>query len=148
MAIIKSYKIGAVCYVLWGVLHVVVGALLLYVLVSRGSGAALAAFNTPLAIGNPPPLSVELINGVIGQHAWNLLWIGLFAAVIGAGMNWKNSKIGYWLNLGVVSAADLGFMGAMVLPGHVSLALGALGPILWILGLIFTTAGYSKKLAV
>jgi hypothetical protein len=56
-------------------------------------------------------------------------------------LNWRNTRIGYWLNLGVVSADDVGFFYVIVLPGYIRLGEGLLGPVLWVLAVIFSTVG-------
>ena len=55
--------------------------------------------------------------------------------------NWRNSALGYWLNLIVVSAADLGFVIFVLMPGDVAPFPGILGPVFWLAGLLFTTLG-------
>ena len=54
---------------------------------------------------------------------------------------WKNDALGYWLNLVVVSAADIGFVLFGLLPGHVAVFPGILGPVFWISAVIFSTLG-------
>jgi hypothetical protein len=54
---------------------------------------------------------------------------------------WRNSRPGYWANLSVVSALDVGFILFVVAPCHVSLAGGLPGPALWIAGAVLTTIG-------
>ena len=56
-------------------------------------------------------------------------------------LNWKNSRLGYWLNLVVVSAADIGFIVTVLMPGYVPLVPGALGPFLWVVAILFSTLG-------
>src|SRR5437764_1326898 len=70
-------------------------------------------------------------SGVLAQHAWNLAVFGFFATIVGAVLNWRNSRIGYWLNLGVVSSVDLGFIFAILIPGYIRLVDGLWGPALW-----------------
>jgi hypothetical protein len=81
------------------------------------------------------------VQGRIYQDAWNLLFFALFGIAVGVILNWKNSRLGYWLNLIVVSAGDIGYIGFVLIPGHVPFMPGALGPILWILAVIFSTIG-------
>jgi len=52
--------------------------------------------------------------------------------------------LGYWLNLVVVSAADLGYIFFVLVPGYVPLLPGGLGPLLWVLALIFSTLAIVK----
>ena len=113
-------RIGAALYVLWGLLHID-SARMVYL--------------------SAQALDPGALQGRMNQHAWNLLFFALFAIVVGVALNWKNSRLGYWLNLILVSAADLGFIIAVLIPGYVPLVPGGLGPLLWILALVFSTPG-------
>lgn len=115
-----AYRLGAVCYAVWGVLHIL-AALSIYQL-----GAEQAA---------------GLVQGRLYQGAWNMLYLALFSIVVAVGFNWRNSWLGYWLNLFTVSATDIGFITFVLLPGY---STDILGPILWILGVIFSTIGILK----
>jgi len=113
-------KLGAVTYVLWGLLHIQ-AARLVYML------------------GNS--LEPGMVQGRVFQDAFNLLFFALFGIAVAVMLNWKNSRLGYWLNLVVVSAADIGFIVYVLMPGYVPLIPGGLGPLLWILAVIFSTLG-------
>lgn len=113
-------KLGAVTYVLWGLLHIQ-AARLVYMLGQS--------------------LEPGMVQGRIFQGAWNLLFFALFGIAVAVMLNWKNSRLGYWLNLIVVSAADIGFIVYILLPGYVPLVPGGLGPLLWVLALAFSTVG-------
>ena len=116
-------RLGAAAYVLWGLLHIQ-AARLVYMLGQT--------------------LEPGIVQGRIYQDAWNLLFFALFGIVVAVLLNWKNSRPGYWLNLTVVSAADIGFIIAILIPGLVPLVPGGLGPLLWVLALIFSTLGLRK----
>jgi hypothetical protein len=113
-------KIGSGLYVIWGLLHIV---------------AAVQEFQ--LGAG----LEFGLVQGKINQGAWELLFIALASIAIAVIYNWKNSRLGYWLNLLMVSIADIGFIIFVFLPGHVSFLTGILGPVFWISAAIFSTLG-------
>ncbi len=113
-------KIGAVTYVLWGLLHIQ-AARLVYVLGQS--------------------IEPGIIQGRVYQDAWNLLFFALFGIVVAVTLNWKNSRLGYWLNLVVVSAGDIGFIITIMVPGYIPLMPGGLGPLLWIVALAFSTLG-------
>ena len=117
-------KIGAVSYVLWGLLHVV---------------AALQEFSAGAS------LEPGFIQGKIYQGSWDLLFFALAAMVIAIRLNWRNDTLGYWLNLLIVSIADIGFLIFVLIPGYVELFPGILGPVFWVLGAIFTTIGFRMK---
>ena len=111
-------KLGAVTYVLWGLLHIQ-AARFVYVLGQS--------------------LEPGIIQGRIYQDAWNLLFFAIFGIVVAVTLNWTNSRLGYWLNLVVVSAADIGFIITIMMPGYIPLVPGGLGPLLWVVALAFST---------
>ena len=113
-------KLGSITYVLWGVLHLV-AARKVYILGQS--------------------LDPGIVQGRIFQDAWSLLFFAVFGIVVGIFLNWKNSRLGYWLNLIVVSAGDIGFVVFILVPGYIPLMPGAIGPILWVLAAIFSTIG-------
>ncbi len=113
-------KLGAVTYVLWGLLHIL-------------------AARVVYQLGQT--LEPGIVQGRIFQDAWNLLFFAVFSIVVAVMLNWKNSRLGYWLNLIVVSAGDIGFIVFILVPGYVPLVPGGIGPLLWILALGFSTLG-------
>jgi len=120
-------RIGSVMYVAWGLLHI-------------------QAAVSEMALG--AGLEPGLIQGKLRQGAWDLLFFALFAIVVALRLNWRNRPLGYWANLIVVSAADLGFIIFVLIPGYVPLFPGLLGPIFWIAGLAFTTLGFRDQASV
>jgi hypothetical protein len=116
-------KTGSGLYVLWGLLHVA-AAYDEFILGAGQSG---------------------LVQGKLYQGAWNLLFFALAAIVIAVKYNWYNSRLGYWLNLIIISVADIGFVIFVFIPGHVTLFPAILGPVLWLSGGIFTTLGIRAK---
>jgi hypothetical protein len=119
-----THRIGAILYVIWGVLHL---------------NAARATYT----LGST--LEPGLVQGRVYQDAWNLVFFAVFAIVVAVTFNWKNSRLGYWLNLIIVSATDIGFIVHVLAPGHVPLIPGIAGPVFWVLATIFSTIGiYSK----
>jgi len=113
-------KLGSVTYILWGILHI-------------------EAARKVYLLGQT--LDPGMLQGRIFQDAWNLLFFAIFAIVVAIFFNWKNSRLGYWMNLTVVSAGDIGYIVFVLVPGYVPFMPGALGPILWILAVLFSTVG-------
>lgn len=116
-------KLGAITYVLWGILHV-------------------EAARRVYILGKS--LDPGIVQGRVFQDAWNLLFFALFGIVVAVALNWRNSRLGYWLNLVVVSAGDIGFILFLLMPGHIPLVPGGFGPLLWILALVFSTLGMTS----
>ena len=117
-------KVGAVAYVMWGILHIQAARLV-------------------FLLGNS--LEPGIVQGRIYQDAFNLLFFAIFGIAVAVWLNWRNSRLGYWLNLVVISAADIGFIVYVLLPGYVPLVPGGLGPLLWVVAIIFSTLGILKS---
>ena len=117
-------KIGTVFYVIWGILHLRVAHDVYVLAMSLQAGMA---------------------QGRLLQSAWNLIALALAAIIVSVSLNWKNNKIGYWVNLSIISVTDVGFILFILVPGYVPLFPGIAGPVFWILGLIFTTFGYLSR---
>lgn len=113
-------RIGAVIYVLWGLLHIQ-AARMVY-----GLGSS---------------LEPGMIQARIYQDASFLLFFALFAIAVAILYNFKNSRLGYWLNLVIVSGADLGFIIYVLVPGYAPIVPAGLGPLLWVLAVLFSTIG-------
>ena len=122
----KFAKIGSAFYVIWGLLHIV-GAI---------QGFQLGA-----------SLELDLVRGKINQGAWDLLFVALAGISIAVIYNWKNNRLGYWINLIMVSIADIGFIIFVLIPGYVDLFPGILGPVFWVSAAIFSTLGIRSETA-
>jgi len=111
-------KLGAICYALWGVLHLI---------------AVVDQYEYAHA------LESGLTQGRLYQGTTYLLVMALTAIVVAVFYNWRNSRSGYWINLAVVSLADIPFIMFVLMPGHMPFFPGIMGPVLWIGGLVLTT---------
>lgn len=114
------HQVGAVFYILWGILHL------------------FAAFQV-FKLGSIQ--NSGMVQGRIYQNAWNLMFFAIFVTVVAIVFNWNNSPLGYWLNLVATSITDIGFILFIVVPGHLPLRNGIPGSVLWILALIFSSLG-------
>lgn len=112
-------RAGAVSYIVWALLHF---------------QAAWAVYQ--LGQGMAPSME----QGRVLQDAWNLACFSVAALGVAIALNWRNDRWGFWINAAVVSVADVGFIAFVLVPGHIGLWPGLLGPIFWILGLLLSTA--------
>ena len=139
---LKFARIGAIFYILWGVLHV------------------LAAFYIlpPATEGLEPSATL----GRVQQNSVLMGTIGIATVWIAISKNWRNDRFlmqslmgetpktalhrfGFWLNLFLVSATDLAFIFFVLIPGWEPLPLGLIGPSLWILATITSSIGIKAK---
>lgn len=118
-----AHKIGAVLYLLWGILHI---------------KAAVATYQLGAT------LEPGLVQGRVYQDAWNLAFFAIAVSVIAVMLNWRNSRLGFWLNLSIASVTDLGFIIHILAPGHIPIVPGIVGPVLWLLAVIFTAFAIMK----
>jgi len=137
----KAYKWGAISYVLWGIMHAMIGIQILLINLGQSTHEVITSLYSDSGPVSSPLQLGSVVSAIMNQHAWNLLWFGIFAVVVGAVWNWRNSRAGYWANLAVVSLADIGFIVAVLIPGYIKLSMGIWGPVLWILAALFSTIG-------
>ena len=121
------HKIGEVLYLLWGLLHV---------------KAAIATYQLGAT------LEPGLVQGRVYQDAWSLAFFAISVSVIAVLLNWRNSRLGFWLNLGLASVTDIGFIIHALAPGYIPIIPGIAGPVLWVFAAIFTAAAIRKPSAI
>ncbi len=139
-------KTGAVLFALWGIIHVVGGAMMLSALNQGGAVAYLAMTTTGVApeiLSTTPDLVG--VNATLGMHAWNLTWIGALVFAVAVTLNWRNRVTGFWVNLALVSGADIGLLAFMIVPGVMRLQDGLPGLVLWLPATVFAALGLSTK---
>jgi hypothetical protein len=117
-------RLGALSYSLWALLHL------------------LAAWGV-YQLGHR--LAPSMVQARLFQDAFNLACFSLAGLGIALALNWRNDRWGYWLNLAVISVADVGFIIFVLLPGYMRPWPGLLGPIFWLLGLALTTLGRARR---
>jgi hypothetical protein len=123
-SVTKLSIVGTFCYTLWGFLHLQAA----YAVYHVGAG-----------------LEPGMAQGRVFQDAWNLLFFGVTAITVALTLNIRNSAPGYWINLSVLALADTGLIFFVLIPGYMPLWPGLAGPVLWALGLIFTTLAYLRR---
>lgn len=122
VAALPLHKIGAVLYGLWGFWH--------FQVVARTFDAA-----TQMEQG--------VLQARIHQGAFHILWFAVGAIAIAILFNWRNSRIGYWANLIMIGWTEVGLLRFFILPGYFPwLPTGFIGPLLWVLAVLFSTLGY------
>ena len=119
------HRAGAVLYVLWGLLHVLAAFLVL--------PSATAGLQEGISLAR------------VQQNSVFMALVGLATVWIAVAFNWRGSRFGYWFNLYLVTAADLGFIVLVLLPGYEALPQGLIGPTLWVLAVFASTLGMLRE---
>lgn len=121
-AAIPFHKLGAVFYGLWGLWHIRVVARMFEFASTEMEG---------------------VLQARIYQGAFHILWFAVGAIALAILFNWRNSRLGYWANLLMIGWTEVGLLLFFILPGYFPwLPTGFVGPLLWILAVLFTTLGY------
>lgn len=131
-----SYRIGAIFYIIWGILHLgsgVVGIWLTGQPTTPDWASGMAAVPTLASGLNDAGL------GLIRQHSFNIAVGGTVAIIIAAIGNWQNARWAWAVNAVLIALLDLGMILFILAPGHVPLIDGLIGPALWLGGLVLTT---------
>ena len=116
-------KIGAVSYVLWGLLHY-----------TAAYNVYEMAQSLPLAMGQ----------GRLVQLAFYLAAFATTAIVLAIMLNWRNDRLGFWLNAVIICVGDVPFILFILAPGYVPWWPGIPGPGLGIIALACTAIARSR----
>ncbi|MEM8875950.1 MAG: L-dopachrome tautomerase-related protein [Planctomycetota bacterium] len=120
---LKLARVGAVSYILWAVLHLV---------------AAFAIL--PSALAPLQGMEPSVAHGRIFQSSAAMVVVSVASILIALTMNWRNSRLGYWLQVILVGGLDVAFIVFVLFPGYEPLSQGFLGPLLWLIALGTSTA--------
>ena len=118
-------RAAAILWVIWGAVHIFAGIATDYFILSgdiQGAVAGIADKVDPATLQANYP---DAAGAVIGQHGFNLLWIGL-VTFISAIYIWKGSKYAIFLAAISGGLADLGYFLFMDLGGFVNFIPGTL----------------------
>jgi hypothetical protein len=122
-------KIGAIAFVLWGILHVVGSSAILFALLD-GPASGFAVYQ--YSVGEYTALS----GAILGYLAFMLLCIGAAVAVIGIRFNWRNSQSGLAANTALAGLTEVGLVIFLLIPGFVGFAEASLGLALLAVGVV------------
>ena len=84
-------------------------------------------------------LDSSMVKGRVFQDAWNLLFFSIIAFSVAATLNWRNNVWGYWINVATLGIADIGMILCVLIPGYAPVWPSILGPVFWVLAMIFST---------
>ena len=120
-----SYKIAAVLWIIWGLVHIMAGVLTMKGILNNDISEAIAGIADQI---DPESLSMDYsaANGaIIGQHGFNLLWVGI-VTFLSAFFIWSGNRNAIFLASITGGLADLGYFLFLDLGGYVHFFPGTL----------------------
>lgn len=137
------FKVSAVLWIIWGLVHVLAGVMTMQGVLVGDISASVSAIADAVA---PETLKMDYpaaAGAIIGQHGFNLLWIGL-VTFISAFYIWNGNKNAIFLAAITGGLADLGYFLFMDLRGYVHFIPGTLMTIVSSLAIITSFYAYFK----
>ena len=131
------FKIAAVLWVVWGLVHILAGVMTMRGVLSGDVTAAVAGIADAV---DPAQLSRDYpaaAGAVIGQHGFNLFWIGIVTLLSGFYV-WRGSKEAIYLAAICGGLADLGYFIFMDMGGFVNFVPGTVMTIVSSLAIILS----------
>jgi len=138
------FKIAAILWIIWGLVHILAGVMTDYQILSNNTAGAVAGIADKI---DPSTLEVNYppaAGAVIGQHGFNLLWIGI-VTFLSAFYVWNGNKQAIFLAAICGGLADLGYFLFMDLGGYVNFIPGTLMTIVSSGAIILSFVAYYKS---
>ena len=117
------FKVSSVLWVTWGLVHILAGVLTINGILSNDITAAVAGIADAV---DPATLKVDYpaaAGAIIGQHGFNLLWIGI-TTTVSALYVWRGNRNAIFLAALTGGLADVGYFLFMDLGGYVNFVPG------------------------
>lgn len=112
-------KVAAGLWVVWGLVHAFAGVMTIIQDPADGFAAIADAVDPGLIAGDYHPA----VGGILNQHGFNLLWVGL-ATFVGAVFIWRGNMTAIWVTAMVGGLTDVGYFLFVDIPGFVNFVPG------------------------
>lgn len=137
------FKTSAVLWILWGLVHIFAGIMTMKGVLKDDISASIkgiadAVDSQTIAMEYP-----EAVGAVIGQHGFNLLWIGLITSIC-AFFIWKRNKSAIFLAAIIGGFADVGYFLFLDLGGFVNFLPGTIMTLISAAAISASFYGYFK----
>lgn len=119
------FKIATILWVIWGLVHIFAGVMTMNFILSNDISSAVSGIADAVDPATLQMIYPAAAGAVIGQHGFNLFWIGI-VTVISAFYIWKGNQNAIFLAAICGGLADLGYFLFMDLGGFVNFAPGTI----------------------
>lgn len=137
------FKISAVLWIIWGLVHIMAGVFTVSFVLSGDISAAISGIADAIDPATIQMAYPEAAGAVLGQHGFNLGWIGL-TTLICAFFIWKGNTNAVFLAAITGGLADLGYFIFMDLGGYVNFAPGTVMTLVSATAIILSFYAYFK----
>lgn len=137
-------KIASLLWIVWGLVHILAGIITMKSILANDISASIAGIADAV---NPDSLQIDYpdaTGAIMGQHGFNLLWIGL-TTFIAAFFIWKKNTKAIFLAALVGGFADLGYFLFLDLDGFVRFVPGTVMTLVSSLAIILSLYAYFKR---
>lgn len=110
-------KIAAVLWIIWGLVHTFAGGITIYFTSSGDISSAISGIADAV---DPDTIRMDYpaaLGGLLGQHGFNLLWVGIVTVICGFYI-WGGNKYAIFLAAITGGLLDLGYFLFMDLGGY------------------------------
>ncbi|MEM8846090.1 MAG: hypothetical protein AAGD17_03210 [Bacteroidota bacterium] len=138
------FKTAAVLWIVWGLVHILAGVMTMKGVLTNDISASIAGIADAV---DPETLQMDYpkaAGAIIGQHGFNLFWIGL-VTLICAFFVWKGNKNAIFLAAITGGLADLGYFLFLDLGGFVNFMPGTVMTIVSSLAILTSFYAYFKS---
>ncbi len=139
----RFIKSSVVMFILWGILHILVGVLAVVAYATQGPIGIFTAYGAtlgPREAGDTLMLAANIaleFSIILAGYGVLSVW----AAVV----MYRGNALGFWLNTVLLGIVDVAFVYALMLPGYIPLDQGIWGPVLYVLGVSFGALGLKRS---
>jgi hypothetical protein len=137
-------KISAILWIIWGIVHIFAGVMTMSFISAgdiSGSVAGIADAVDPTSLQMAYP---DASGAIIGQHGFNLFWIGILT-LVSAFFIWKGNKNAIFLAAITGGLADLGYFLFMDLGGYVNFVPGTVMTLVSATAIILSFYAYFSR---
>lgn len=138
------FKISAGLWLIWGIVHVMAGVFTDTLILQGDTSAAIAGIADAIDPKTLQQTYPAAAGAIIGQHGFNLLWIGLTTLICSFSI-WKGNKNAIFLAALTGGLADLGYFLFMDLGEFVNFVPGTVMTIVSGSAIILSFIGYYRK---
>lgn len=117
------FKVSAILWIIWGLVHFIAGVLTMKGVLTGDISASIAGIADAVDPASVTMDYPKAAGGLIGQHGFNLAWVGLVTFIAGFFI-WKGNKNAIFFAAITGGLTDLGYFLFMDLGGFVNFVPG------------------------